>query len=91
MGFYVLDTIYRPQPISNVYVKLDSIYTIKKKKNKNTITFDVTTHYLCFENKKESPFHKVEITLQDVKKLEDLDKQLYDLAKKDFLKISDES
>lgn len=85
MGILVHDTLYSPNPITNVYVNIDSIIMIKKNGN----VYDVTTHYCCYKNKDDDlPFHKVEITVNSVIDLNNMYEKLYELTKKDFIKTS---
>ena len=92
MGIIVFDTIYYPMEITNSYVNIDPILTIKRKKSNEKIVYDVTTHYCCYENADSTtrkPFHKVEITLTDIVDLNDMYGRLYELVKSDFINTKD--
>lgn len=141
MGIIVLDTIYCPMEIKNAYINIDSILTIKRKKQNNDLIYDVVTHYCCYTSRAElgnstpfdpvpgsteyisrpslrnhteeeqfselrsencsstdgvgykhsntTPFHKVEITLTNVKDLNNIYDKLYKLIKRDFIKTKD--
>lgn len=90
MGIIVHDTIYCPKGINKAYVNLDPTFTIKKKKLNENLVYDVIAHYCCFKFQgDEKPFHKVEITLTDVKDLNNMYKELYTLIKSDFIDTTD--
>lgn len=87
MGITVHDTLYYPMAITKSYVNIDPTLVIK---NKGNMIYDVVAHYCCYKHKDDDmPFHKVEITLRDVKDLNNMYKRLYMLVKDDFIKTSD--